>query len=105
MSIVLTFHWQGLGRLGGPVRYRKSFDASAEADQFRLDVMEGRKAPKGQPKAPAEWTVRCDDGKLRRLGTADSCYTTELVERRQPAAPAVATSPLAYLCERSRRTA
>lgn len=76
---ILTFHWQGLGYLGGPVRYRKSFDDATAAADFRERVMEGR-VPE------ARYRVRTDDGVLRRLGTSDSCYTAEIVEQRKAVA-------------------
>lgn len=72
MTFSVRFSWRGLGFVGSADTYtRGGFATFDEAEEFRLEVLEGRRAPKGQQKAPAEWTVRCASGARRRLGTND----------------------------------
>jgi hypothetical protein len=75
---IVVFHWTGIGYMGGPVRYRRTFATPEDAQACTERVLEGR--------GEARYSVRCDDGILRRLGTADSAYTTHLIDRRKVAA-------------------
>lgn len=82
----VEFTWRGLGKCGGADRYKRDFESREDAQDFMTDVLELRKAPPGQPKAPAEWTVICESGERRLLGSADSGFLVSLVERKAVAA-------------------
>ena len=90
---VVTWHWRGLGRMGAPVRYKREFSSAAAARECMERVLEGRDE--------ARHTVRCDDGVLRRLGTSDSAYSCDVIERR----PASAPTALVRMLESARRSA
>ena len=75
---VVTWTWRGLGYCGGADRYKRGFDDAAEAQACMERVLEGRDE--------ATWTVICESGERRRLGSADSGFCCTVVERKAVAA-------------------
>lgn len=80
VAAVVTFTWSGMGYCGGADRYKRSFETSDAAQECMERVLEGRRG------SESDWSVVTDSGARRRLGTCDSAFCVNVVDRKAVAA-------------------